>query len=270
MASSTGGRVARTVILVLVILALVAAAAEIGARMYAGKVVADEFRAMHAEQGVEVQETPDVSFGSSSVVLGYLTGGIGRVDIDSPSTLQVENPAAEGGAPVVRGTPAADVRITGLDLSDQSNPTAAAAGVRVMLPDELLQASANQEILARPAEGPLAQALVGAARVTGLHADPGRDVLVAEFAGGLVTVDFRPRAQAGDAVVDVQGGSIAGIAVDGFIQRVADQAIRGPIADLGETMSIDSFEVVDGGVVVNLSGENVTAADLERLSQDAA
>ncbi len=269
MAQSNGGRAARTVILIVVVLALLAAAAEIGARMYAGRTVADEFRSINAEHGVTTDAAPDVSFGSSSLVLGYLAGDIGQVDLGTPSTLQVTDPGAEEGAPGVVGIPPVDIRIRDLDVSDRNDPVAGSATVAVVLSAQLLQASANREILARPADGAIGAMLADAIRVTGLHSDPGRDLMVAEFGGGLVTIDFRPRAQAGDAVVDVLGGSIAGFGVDGFVQRVADQAVRGPIADLGEDMSIDSFEVVDDGLLVHLSGTDVSASDLEKLAQQA-
>lgn len=269
MSSSKPGTALRATAVVLVILVLLVIAGEVAARWYAGKRVAEEWRTIQAEQGVVTEEVPDTSFGTEPLLWGALTSELGKVTIQSPSTLVVQDPAGQNGAPVTKGVPATTIGLTDLDISDADNPVAGKAEVTMDLPVELLQATANQEILARPPAGPLLGLLTQAARVTSLTAHPQQDHLTAQFVGGMLTVDFRPRAQAGDAVVDITGGSIAGFGADGFVQRVADAAIKGPIADLGTSMSIDSFEVTETALRVHLSGTGIAVRDLQHLADQA-
>lgn len=249
-------------VIVALILALVVG--EIAVRMSASKMVTDEFQAMSEADGVNTEETLDVSFGASPLLLALVTNNVGTVNVEAPNTLEITDPAADNGQTEVRGTPSAQIHASNVDVSDRNNPIAESVTVTSQLPSDLILAEAN--LASRTGAGNdsiLEQLASSATRMTSIQPDPERGVLMVEFSGGVVTAEITPVVRNGTVEVDVQGGSIAGFAADEAMRTMAQLAITGPIGDLDvEGLEISDVRVTENGIDVDLEGTNLSAEAL--------
>ncbi|APT89909.1 hypothetical protein CSPHI_01070 [Corynebacterium sphenisci DSM 44792] len=258
------GRAAGILIGLLVVVALIAAAAEIGARAWVSHQIDEGFRQAMAEESVTAPEDPETSFGAAPLLPGLLSRSIGRAEIRAPRTLLIEDPLGERGAPVVRGTPAARVLLTDLDVSDAADPVAGGVEITASVPADLILAEAN--LATRPAGDSLLERMAAdLTRMTKVTPDPARGVLVCEFGGGLASADVTPVARGGAVEAEVSGGALAGIDADAVIAALADAAVSGPVAQIGGGLTVTGIRVVPGGLEVDLAGSGVRLSELRGI-----
>lgn len=252
---------------VVLVIALVLVVGEIALRMFLGKEISDGFRQAEESRGAVVSEEVETSFGSNPVLLALLTNQLGGMNLKTPSTLQVTDPRAENGTPQIVGSPAADVTLTDVDISNTNDPVAAKVDVISELPPELMIAEANIRVSdASGGSGNLIEDLItSAVRLTNLTPHPDRGVLTAEFSGGLATVDLRPVVRDGGVTTEIEGGSVLGVAADGLISRFAEAALAGPAQQIGHGFTVKDIAVTDKGVAVTLEGRDIALSGLSAI-----
>ena len=252
---------------VVLVVALVLVVGEIALRMFLGKEISDGFREAEQSRGAVVSEDVQTSFGSNPVLLALLTSELGGMNLRTPSTLQITDPRAENGAPKIIGSPAADVTLTDVDISNTSDPVASRVEVVAELPSDLMIAEANIRVSdATGGSGNIFEDLVSSAvRLTALTPHPDRGVLTAEFSGGLATADLRPVVRDGGIAVEVEGGSVLGVQADGLISRFADAAVTGPAQQIGRGFTVAGVEVTDGGMAITLDGRDIALSSVSAI-----
>ena len=252
---------------VVLVVALVLVVGEIALRMFLGKEISDGFREAEQSRGAVVSEDVQTSFGSNPVLLALLTSELGGMNLKTPSTLQITDPRAENGAPQIIGSPAADVTLTDVDISNTSDPVASRVEVVAELPSDLMIAEANIRVSdATGGSGNIFEDLVSSAvRLTALTPHPDRGVLTAEFSGGLATADLRPVVRDGGIAVEVEGGSVLGVQADGLISRFADAAVTGPAQQIGHGFTVAGVEVTDGGMAITLDGRDIALSNVSAI-----
>ncbi|MGV3113041.1 LmeA family phospholipid-binding protein [Corynebacterium freneyi] len=265
--SKKRGNPVGTLIGVVLVIALVLIVGEIALRMFLGKEIADGFREQEEARGAVVTEDVQTSFGSSPVLLALVTSELGGMNLKTPSTLDITDPRAENGAPRIVGSPAADVTLTDVDISNTSDPVAKQVEVVAELPPELMIAEANLRVSdASGGSGNFFEDLVtSAVRLTDLTPHPDRGVLTAEFSGGLATVDLRPVVRDGGVTAEVEGGSFMGIDADGLISLFAEAAVAGPVQDIGHGFTVVDIAVTDGGLSITLEGADIALSGLSAI-----
>lgn len=265
--SKKRGNPVGTIIGVVLVIALVLIVGEIALRMFLGKEIADGFREQEEARGAVVTEDVQTSFGSSPVLLALATSELGGMNLKTPSTLDITDPRAENGAPRIVGSPAADVTLTDVDISNTSDPVAKQVEVVAELPPELMIAEANLRVSdASGGSGNFFEDLVtSAVRLTDLTPHPDRGVLTAEFSGGLATVDLRPVVRDGGVTAEVEGGSFMGIDAGGLISLFAEAAVAGPVQDIGHGFTVADIAVTDGGLSITLEGADIALSGLSAI-----
>lgn len=256
-----------TIIGVVLVIALVLIVGEIALRMFLGKEIADGFREQEEARGAVVTEDVQTSFGSSPVLLALATSELGGMNLKTPSTLDITDPRAENGAPRIVGSPAADVTLTDVDISNTSDPVAKQVEVVAELPPELMIAEANLRVSDASGEsGNFFEDLVtSAVRLTDLTPHPDRGVLTAEFSGGLATVDLRPVVRDGGVTAEIEGGSFMGIDAGGLISLFAEAAVAGAVQDIGHGFTVADIAVTDGGLAITLEGADIALSGLSAI-----
>ncbi len=251
---------------VLVIVALLLVAAEIGVRMYIGKEIAAGFREHEESRGAVVHEDPEVSFGATPVLLAALTKNVPSMDMKIPETLDIQDPTGDNGRPTVVGTPRSDVTLTDVDITDQRDPVAGHVEVHTHIPVDLMLAEANISAAdATAGGGMLGDLAQQALRLTKLTPHPDRGVLTAEFSGGLLTADIRPVVRDGGITAEVEGGSLLGLPTDDLIRMIVEAAVSGPAHQIGAGITVHDVTVTDQGTTAHLSGDNVRLSTLSEL-----
>lgn len=252
---------------VVLVIALVLVVGEIALRMFLGKEISDGFRQSEEARGAVVTEDVQTSFGSNPVLLALLTSELGGMNLKTPSTLQITDARAENGTPQIVGSPAADVTLTDVDISNTNDPVASKVEVISELPPELMIAEANIRVSdASGGSGNFFEDLVtSAVRLTNLTPHPDRGVLTAEFSGGLATVDLRPVVRDGGITAEVEGGSVMGIEADGLISRFAEAAVAGPAQHIGHGFTVKDVTVTENGVSVTLEGGDIALSGLSAI-----
>lgn len=265
--SKKRGNPVGTIIGVVLVIALVLIVGEIALRMFLGKEIADGFREQEEARGAVVTEDVQTSFGSSPVLLALATSELGGMNLKTPSTLDITDPRAENGPPRIVGSPAADVTLTDVDISNTSDPVAKQVEVVAELPPELMIAEANLRVAdASGGSGNFFEDLVtSAVRLTDLTPHPDRGVLTAEFSGGLATVDLRPVVRDGGVTAEVEGGSFMGIDADGLISLFAEAAVAGPVQEIGHGFTVADIAVTDGGLSITLEGADIALSGLSAI-----
>nr|WP_274709777.1 LmeA family phospholipid-binding protein [Corynebacterium sp. c6VSa_13] len=248
----------------IVVLAVVAAAAEFAVRWYAGREIADEFRAQAtAENPGFTPDDPKVSFGLHPVIAAAVTRTVGHVEVDTPSTLMVRGDD-------ISGQPGSHLVLTDLDISDQNNPVAGTLEATSTLSNEFLLATVRHTINAQAAQeaggGFGAQLLRSLVQVTDVRSDAAADTLVVEFSGGAASATLTP-APSGDAITfAVTKTEVLGLELPEEVTRQLTQALQEGIsqqlARFGG-LAITQATATEEGLTASVRGENVALRDLE-------
>lgn len=247
---SSRTRVLPTVFGVIVVIALIAVAGEIGVRSYISSQISDAFRTAATERGATEPEDVSVSYGSRPVLLALLTKSHPQVDLTTPNTLLVENPAAASGEPKIVGDPSAEIHMTDVDLSNSNDPVASSVRIFVTLPPELIQALINRQT---------------GLRVTSLQPLPAEGLFNVEFSSGFVSSKVRPKADGGRIEIGLEGGSLLNLNLDGLARWIG-QATEDLLSyQIGHGLRVEDATVTDQGLALTLAAENLalsTARDI--------
>lgn len=258
--SSTGSRVWKVILSLLVALLVLLLLTELGLRWFIAGQIRDGFHQETQEQGVTSPEDPEVTFGATPLVVGLVQGRLPQVSITAPATFQITGTE-------VRGTPAAHVRIEDLRLS-QDNPVAGTLSTTTELPDAYLLAVVKQQINQQSFDGIIGDFL-GDNLVTGVQADPAAGAINVEFGQGIGSMSLTPEMTEGQLFFRVGQTQLFGFDLPAEVSEGITYALQegiqigvsGEVASDG-TLTVEEFSVIEGGVRATVSGTNIPLQDI--------
>ncbi|GAB3695416.1 LmeA family phospholipid-binding protein [Corynebacterium nasicanis] len=233
---------------VLVALLIVLLVAEFGLRWFIGSELRASFREQAAADGVTMEQDPTISFGPTPLVFSAVSRTVPNVEVTTPSTLQVTGQE-------ILGQPGVHVTLTDLDISDTSDPVAAHMVTVTELPSEFLLATVQKAMREEGADGGLVQ-------VSDLTASPDAGTLDVEFNGGMATLNLIPHPVDGVLTFEAAGGSLFGFALPAQVTALITQGLQQGLQEQAGDLRIDTFEVIDGGARLQLSGDNVALSQV--------
>lgn len=247
---SSSVKVLPTVLAVIVVVAIIAIIGEVGVRMFMSKEIANGYREDAEQQGITVNEDPGVAFGSHSVLVALATKTLPELTLNTPNTLEVNNPAALSGQPEIKGDPAAEVHMTNVDLNNREDPTAENTRINVTIPPELIQALINRE---------------SGLRISKLQPLPAENLFSVEFSSGFATSKVRPVVNGGHISIELEGGSLFNLNLDDLAKWIGQNTNTLLNYDIGHGLSADEASVTDGGLALTLTGANLPLSTVNEL-----
>ncbi|QFQ03219.1 hypothetical protein CUROG_09375 [Corynebacterium urogenitale] len=250
------------VLLILLIVALLAVAAEFGVRAYLKNQMVTTIKEQAAANDVSIEQDPEVSFGTSPVLLGLLTSTIGQLDMTVPSSLDVSYPDGDKSNPEVKGNP--EIIVHGRDLkidrNNTENMTVGDLTVNVTMPSELILAEAAKA--AEQNAGDASNPLQGALTVTDVTPNTEEQVLEFEIADGLMGVKMKPIIDDGNMTFEVEGAQLFGFNLpEAFVNTIRDQ-LSTQAQSIGGNLRFKEVEVTADGVKMELNGQEVNLQEL--------
>lgn len=261
MAKSTGSKVWKVLVGILVALLILAIVAELGLRWFVGQQLRSSFDQQAQEQGITVEEDPEISFGASPLLFGLLGGTISQVDVSTPSTLEINYPDGANSVPEIEGTPAATVDVDDLDIADPNNPIARTMSTTTQLPEDMVLAMIQRETAGSMGDsqdtGFGAAILQELVRVTDVTAVPETNSLDVEFTGGAAVLSLEPVLADGGVNFQVSGAEVFGMDLPEQVSEAITGALERGVQDAAGDMEVTEFTVVEGGIQVSIRGQNV-------------
>lgn len=248
---SSSVKVLPTVLGVIIVVALIAIAGEIGVRMIVSKKISDGYRTSAEERGVTVTEDPSVSFGARPMLLALATKSVPAMDLTTPDTLEVKNPEALAGKPEINGDPTAEVHLENVDLTNRADPTAESLRIDVTIPPQLLQALINRE---------------SGVRASSLTPLPDEGLFNIEFSSGIATSKFRPIPNGGHIEINLEGGSVLGLNLDGLAKWLGQASGTLLNYEIGHGLQVEEAHVTEEGLALTLTGANLPLSTVSELT----
>ncbi|MGP6174779.1 LmeA family phospholipid-binding protein [Corynebacterium sp. A21] len=273
MAKSTGSKIWRVLVGILVVILILLVVAELGLRWFIGDQLRSTFEADAQEQGITLEEDPSISFGTTPLVFSVLGRNIPQLEMTTPSTLQIDYPDGPNSIPEVNGSPSATVAITDLDIADPNNPVAGTMNTTTEIPDDMILAMIQQSTAASQ-EGSDATDF-GAAimqeliKITDVSAQPDTNTIDVEFTGGAAVLSVEPRVENGELRFQATGASLFGFDLPEQVTGMITAALEEGMQDATGDMEITEFTVIDGGIRVSIRGENLPLSELGAVTTGA-
>lgn len=242
----------KVVIGTLAILIVLLLIAEAGIRMFISNQISSEF----ADQpGAVSTAEPQVSFGSQPVTLGLLGGALPHMTLTTPSTLVVNGNE-------IAGNPASTVEMHNVRFNG-GNPVAETLHVTTELPNDFLRATLNQQIRSQLGDNRFLNNVITVSEVT---TNPQAGTFTLMFTGGAAGIELKPVTQGGQLQFEATGTQLFGMNLPDDVAR----AISGALADgmqqgVTGSMRVADFDVVPGGLRVEMAGSNVDFTELQQL-----
>lgn len=274
MAKSTGSKIWRVLVGILVLLLVLLVVAELGLRWFIGNQLRSTFEADAQEQGVTLEEDPSISFGATPLVFSVLGRNIPQMEMTTPSTLQIEYPDGPNSIPEVNGSPAAMVNITDLDITDPNNPVAGTMNTTTEIPEDMILAMIQQSTAASQ-EGSdptdfgaaIVQELV---KVTDVSTQPDTNTLDVEFTGGAAVLSLEPRVENGELLFQATNANLFGFDLPEQVTGMITSALEKGMQDATGDMEITEFTVIEGGIRVSIRGENLPLSELSGTTTETS
>ena len=232
----------------LVALLILLLVAEFGLRWFIGNELRTSFEEQAAQDGVTLEEKPSISFGATPLVLSAVRGTVPEVELTSPSTLQIRGQE-------VLGQPGAHITLNDLDISDTNNPVASHMTAVTEVPEEFLLTTIQRTMVEEGVDS-------GFIQISGLTADPAAGSLALEFNGGAAVLDLIPRPVDGTLSFEAAKASLFGFELPSQITGLITTGLQQGVQEQAGQLRIDAFDVVDGGVRLTLSGDNVALSEV--------
>lgn len=247
-AASTAWKIIVGVLVTLLVLVLVA---EFGLRWFVGNQMKTQLRDNAESDGVVMQADPSVHFGASPLVIGVLSGSIGQITMDVPSTLDISDAG-------IKGQPATQLEVTDLKLNSQ---TAGHLVATTTLPDDFLLKTFQDNL--REQSG---LSVLGDIVVTDITTKEAEDTLEIQLGGGLATLSLVPRATDGKLNIEVTRASLFGMELPAEAAQKISQSLSEGLSEqlAGSDLSIEDVQVEEGTLKITVSGDNVNLSDAQQ------
>ena len=263
--SGKGWKIALAVIAVIVVLF---GLGEFGARTYFANQITNSVKEEAQKNGTQIESDPKVSFGSSPVLLALVTGTIGSMDLQLPSTLNISYQGADKSKPIVKGYPAVHIDAHNLKPSDNGDDmTMGEVTIDTSVPNDLMLAQAQKST--EQSTGDLGF-LSGLLRVTDIQPNLERQTMEFQIGGGLATLQMKPVVSNGNLMFDMDSAQILG---QNLPQQFVDQ-LKGSLA--GTTvaavggLNFEKVSVTQTGLEVTLHGTNVDMNEVGKAFDEQA
>lgn len=257
--SSAGSIIAKVLAIVVVIVLVLVILAEIGLRMFIAQQMRAGFEEQARADGIESPAEPEVSFGTSPLVFGLLSGQLNEVNMSTPSTLTIDGDT-------VTGQPAADVRMEGMQLTgDMLSDTVTTT---TELPDDYLLATIRAQISETQPDNnnPLAEHLT----VTDITSQADAGTVDVEFVHGVATLTLTPEARDGQLYFTAAKAALFGFDLPPEATDEISRALQQGMSEsayMGEGMRVEEADVIEGGLKITVVGKDVS---LKQMSEKAA
>ncbi len=254
-----------TIVVILLVLLLVA---EFGLRWFIGRELKNEFSEQVAQQGITVEEDPTISFGSSPLLLGLAQGSIKHVAVDTPDTIKITHPGDGSSVPEISGTPQATVVLTGLSIADLNNPVADHLDLTTFVSDEFILATVQAEMAKASQEqgdGLAARLMQELVKITGIRSNTDTQAIEVEFTDGAARANLRPLVLNGQLAFEVLDSQLLGFDLPEEISKALTDGIQSQVNEVAGSLQISSIDVTEGGLDINLTGENINVRTLESV-----
>lgn len=271
--NSAGSTIWKILITVLVVLLVLVILTEIGLRWFIGSQLRSGFEQQTQDQGIVLEEEPQIAFSSQPLVWGLMTGNVNEITMDTPSTLRIDETAG-----TVEGVPSALTRIHDLQISPE--PIAGTLITETELPEDYLLAIIRSELrnqVEQSTDGSdIAGWLVDNLGITGITANPSDNALDVDLAQGAVVISLVPNAVDGQLDLKATNTQLFGMDLPPEVSQAISDALRDGLTnqadvavesgtspvDATDHLLMESFDVIDGGVAVTVRGEDVPLAEL--------
>lgn len=240
--------------LALVVLMIVA---ELGVRW----VISNEMKKQVAQETSANAQDASIKFGPTPVLLSQLTKNVPHVEINTPSTLQIQ----QGNPPKTSGVPATQMEISDLNISDQNNPIAGHLVVHSQLPEDYLlaqiQASLAEQTANTKSKDITSQLISNLVKVTDLNTNQQTGNLEVVFTDGAAKLNLHPATQDGKVKFEAQGAELFGFELPKQATDSITKALEKQANEAGGKLRIDDFRVIDKALDVTFSGDDVPLND---------
>lgn len=259
-ASSTGSKLWKVLIGILVAVLVIFLVVEIGMRWFLSKQLHDSFAA-ETPESVTVEGEPELSFGPSPLTFALFTGNIKQVDVTTPSTLEI-------GEDYISGAPASQVEVR--DLSLRGDNTAGHLQVTAEIPDDFLKTSIQLQLQEAidSGEGEQYSDIINFLGVTDVVANPTSGTFDLAITQGLFEIELLPVMVDDQLQFEVESTRIFGFDLPPeateSLKNLSEQGLQDEL--VGE-LQIQQFTVIPDGFRVTLTGENVDIDELSNSSQ---
>ncbi|MFH0410975.1 DUF2993 domain-containing protein [Corynebacterium sp. L4756] len=248
---SAGSTAWKIIVGILVTLLIIVLLAEFGMRWFTAKQMKDQFHASAQEDGIEVSEEPSVSFGSSPLIFGMLSGEIPQLDMHTPSTLQINGD-------VITGQPETEVSMEGMTLSE--DPVARSLTATTTIPDDYLLITFQDAIASQSGVDILRDVVV-----TDITANAEGGVLEFQLGGGLATISLKPTAVDGQMNLEATDSTLFGVSLpEQATQSISDALSQGMADQFTGDLAVQDIVIGDGTIALTVHGENVNFNELNQ------
>ncbi|MBD8507683.1 LmeA family phospholipid-binding protein [Hoyosella sp. G463] len=230
----------KAVITLLVLLVIVAGAAEIAARFIVGREIQQPL-------GESWQSEPSTSFGLQPLLPALMDDRIDALSIDSGTI----------GTGDLRGS-ALQIDLGDVDITDRENPIAGEVTVIARITAETIFQAIQEN------DGGDVSVLPGVSvTIDGVVPQPAREALVVELMRGTATVDATPRLQDGTVVVDLGNAEVLGLPLPDAVTDAIKGGTSQSVGALPEGLTATAVTVTEEGVDVTLTGSGLALADFQ-------
>lgn len=263
-AKKKSGKGWKILIGIVVVVALLLVLAEFGVRAFLSNQITNGVKEQAAQSDSPLASDPEVSFGSSPVLLGLATGKISHLNMHIPSSLNVTYPDSDKSKPDVKGNP--EIRMQARDIkgTSQEDMRIGDLNMQTEIPTELMLAQAQEgQAKQTPQGGGLEGAIAGLMTLTGIKPDPEAGVLNFEIGGGIASLAMKPTAKDGKMTMDVEGGKVLGMNMpESFVNSIRDSLTKNAQDAMIKGMEVTDVKVTDHGMELKLHGTDVDMNEL--------
>ncbi|WP_187774117.1 LmeA family phospholipid-binding protein [Lolliginicoccus suaedae] len=230
----------KAVVTLLVLLAIIAGAAEIVTRFIVGGEIREPL-------GESWQSEPSTSFGMQPLLPALMNDRIESLSIDSGTI----------GTGDLRGS-ALTIELGDIDITDRDNPVAGDVTVIARITAETIFQAIQEK------DGGDVSILPGVSiTIDGVVPQPAREALVVELMRGTATVDATPRIEDGNVVIDLGNAEILGLPLPEAITDAIKGGASQSVGALPDGLTATSVTVTEEGVDVTLTGSGLALADFQ-------
>lgn len=259
MSRSTTSVIWKVIVGFLVAVLVLLLLAEFGLRWFIGNELRSGFRENAEQSGVVLEEDPTIGFGATPLVFAAVSGNIPEVEMTTPSTLVVNR---QGEIPEISGAPAANITLSDLNISDPQNPIAENMVTTTEASEDFLLATVQRSMAEQSGEGMGGQLVQELIQITDIRSNIADGTLDVEFTNGAAHLNLRPVPTDGQLSFEATGASLFGFTMPEEVTRVITNSLQQGLAEESADLSIDAFEIIDGGVRIQVSGTNVNLSDV--------
>ena len=243
---SSAGKILLTIIIVIAVLLLLA---EFGLRWFIGNQVVQALATQDTQTSSEQKE-----------------GEIPHVELDTPSTINIKK-NADSTISEITGVPKTRMVADGLSLLDAENPTARTMTLEVEPDDAFLLAMVQSAVAEQDGAGQtdasdlkanLQGILQQVVKVTKVTSNPQNSTIDVEFTNGAATLTLKPKVQDGNLGFDAVNTALFGFALPSEVTETVSKGLNENISKVNTNgMATDEVTVIDGGLRIKMSGQNV-------------